>query len=216
MSRRFTRGIALCLSVLAICGGVPQRARAAVVSAAELLDSRQEYSADFSLRTSAQGGFRGRVIHAQGRERREFAAMGGPQVLLLRRDLDEAVMMWPERHFYLSTSFSQASSLIGGFESVMLDRRKEGAETVDGEACTRYAVTGSSMQGGSFRGKMWFTGDGILMKAMGTVQFQGKETSLETSLSHLQRTKADPSVFVRPSDYKGMPLDLSSFGLGGK
>ncbi len=33
-------------------------------------------------------------------------------------------------------------------------------------------------------------------------------------LSHLQRIKSDPSAFVRPSDYSGMPLNLSSFGLG--
>jgi len=216
LSRHITRGLILCLTLLTLTGGLSQKARATAVSAAELLDSRQEFTADFALRTSAQGGFHGRVIHAQGRERREFEALGGPQVLLLRRDLDEATMMWPERHFYLTTSFSQASSVVGGFESIMLDRRQDGTETVAGEPCTRYAVTGSSPQGGDFHGKMWFTRDGILMRASGTVRFQGKESSLETSLSNLQRIRSDPSAFVRPSNYTGMPLDLSSFGLGAK
>ena len=216
MPRRFFRSFALCLTIIAGLAGLSRQAGATAVSAAELLDPRQDYTADFSLRTGAQGGFHGRVIHALGRERREFGALGGPQILLLRRDLDEASMLWPERHFYLTTSFSQVSTLVGGFESIMLDRRKEGAETIEGEVCTRYAVSGTSAQGGAFKGKMWFTRDGIMMRANGSVRFQGKETNLETSLSHLQRIKSDPSAFVRPSDYTGMPLNLSSFGLGGK
>lgn len=220
MSRRIVGAVALRLSVLlavfSAIWAMPQKARAEIVSAAELLDSRQEYTADFSLRTGAKGGFQGRVIHAPGRERREFQALGGPQVLLLRRDLDEADMIWPQRHFYLTTSFSQAASLIGGFESVMLDRLREGTEAVGGETCIRYAVTGTSSQGGGFHGKMWFTRDGILMRISGMVRFQGRETSIETSLSHLRRGKADPADFVRPADFTGMPLNLSALGLAGK
>lgn len=212
--RPSVRHLAACL--LLALGFAAQGAEVATISALDLLDARQEYTADFSLRTGAQGGFHGRVIHAPGRERREFGALDGPQVLILRRDLDETDLLWPERRFYVSSSFSEISALVGGIEQIALSRVKEGTETVEGEPCTRYAVTGSSPQGGAFHGKMWFTRDGILMKASGSVRFQGKDTGIETSLAHLQRIRSDPSAFTRPSDYKGIPLDLSAFGLGGK
>jgi len=213
VSRRPVRILA---TALLFAAGFASQAMAAPVPALDLLDARQDYTADFSLRTGAKGNFTGRVIHAQGRERREFGAGAGPQVLILRRDLDEADMLWPEKRFYLSSSFSDVSALVGGIEEITLDRRKDGSETIGGEPCTRFAVTGMSTQGGAFHGKMWFTADGILMKASGTVRFQGKDTAIETSLAHLQRIRSDSSAFVKPSDYKGMPLNLSSFGLGAK
>lgn len=207
--RRFHRLFAIAFLLVT----ASQPSIAAQVSAADLLDSKVDYTADFALRTGAKGGYNGTVIHAQGRDRREFDTMGGRQILLLRRDLDEATMMWPERKWYVTTSFSQATQMVGGFDEMMLDRRNDGSETIGGEPCARYQVTGSSLEGGSFRGKMWFTRDGILLKASGTVRFQGKDTSLETSLSHLQRIKSDPQAFVRPADYKGLPIDLSKLGL---
>ncbi len=188
-------------------------ARASLVSAADLLDARVQYTADFQIRTGAMGGFHGTLMHAHGRERRDFGALGGPQILLLRRDMDEATMMWPERKWYVTTSFTQAAALVGGFDGVMLNRRPTGSETVNGEPCTRYDVTGSSDMGGSFRGTMWFTRDGILMRASGMVRFEGHETSVETSLSHLRRGHVSAASFVRPADYTGLPIDLSKFGL---
>jgi len=202
----------VCLSVV-LCAVSLAPARAAAISAAELLDARLDYTADFSVSSGLKGSYAGRVIHAPGRERREFDGMGGREILLLRRDIDEATVMWPERRMYVSTSFSQLSGMVGGIEEMMLERRKSGAETLGGEACTVYDVTGSSSQGGSFRGKMWMTQDGILMKAKGSVRFNGKDTAVETGLAHLQRIKSDPQAFTRPADYMGMPINLKALGL---
>jgi hypothetical protein len=182
------------------------------ISAALLLDAKVDYSADFAL-TSGNGTYRGVVVHAPGRERREFQTATGRQVLLLRRDIDQATMMWPERKWYVSTSFTAVAGLVGGFEELTLDRRVAGRETVAGEATTRYDVTGTSDRGGSVNGRMWLTKDGILMKASGHVTFDGRDTPFDMALMNLRRIKSDPTAFVLPADYKGVPLDLSKMGM---
>jgi hypothetical protein len=60
---------------------------------------------------------------------------------------------------------------------------------------------------------MWFTKDGILMKMLGKVTFNGREIPVETALSNVLRVKADGSAFVLPSDFTGVPLDISKLGL---
>ncbi len=195
----------------ALCVRVPE-SRAASVSIPELLDAPVDYTAEFYL-VSDRGRFQGSVIHAPGRERRDFDASGGRQALLLRRDLDQAALLWPERKWYVSTSFLAVAGLVGGFDGVTVDRKAEGQERISGETTTRYQVSGSSGGGGSFHGHMWFTRDGILMKLVGQVAFSGRQIPVETGLSNLLRVKADGSAFVLPSDYKGLPLDFAKFGL---
>ncbi len=187
-------------------------AMATPTSVAELLDAKVDYAADYYL-NSDQGSFHGTMIHAPGRERREFDSRTGHQALLLRRDIDEATILWPERKWYVSTSFQSVASLVGGFDGLMLDRRPAGREVVAGEATIRYEVAGSGGGQGRFKGLMWFTRDGILMKAAGRLTFNGRDTPVETGLLNLRRIKADPGAFVRPKDYAGLPLDLSKLGL---
>jgi hypothetical protein len=182
------------------------------VSAADLLDAKVDYTADYYL-TSNNGHFHGTVIHAPGRERRDFDSSGGHQTLVLRRDIDEATILWPERKWYVTTSFASVANLIGGFDGVMLDREAVGHEVVGGEPTTRYQVQGSSGDRGRFQGQMWFTKDDILIKAVGHVVFNGREMAVETGLTHLRRIKADPAAFVRPADYHGIPLDLAKLGI---
>lgn len=200
----------LSLAFMFILSALP--AHAAPSSAAELLDAKVDYTADYYL-TSEKGRYQGTVVHAPGRERREFESGGGHQILLLRRDLDEASILWSERKFYVSTSFQAVAALIGGFDGVVLERKPLGQEVVAGEKTTFYEVTTPAQAGGGFKGRMWFSRDGILMKAAGKALFNGRETAVETGLINLRRLKADPAAFVRPPDYKGLPLDLSKLGL---
>lgn len=186
-------------------------ARAAPSSAAELLDAKVDYAADYYL-NAEKGRFQGTVIHAPGRERREFESAGGHQVLL-RRDIDEASILWSDRKWYVSTSFQSLAALIGGFDGVLLDRKAVGQDTVGGEKTTCFEVTSDDKARGGFKGRMWFSRDGILMKAVGKAQFNGRDTVVDTGLLNLRRMKADPAAFVRPPDYKGLPLDLAKLGL---
>lgn len=191
-------------------GGPP--VLAASISAAELLDAKVDYTADFSF-SSEKGTYHGTVIHAPGRERRDFDTAGGRQALLLRRDIDQAVMMWPERKWYVSTSFASVAGLVGGFDGVTLDRVARGHDTVGGEPTTRYDVTAAEGQAGAFTGRMWFTKDGILMKMAGQATFSGRSMPVQMELRNLQRIKSDPAAFVLPADYKGIPLDFSKLGV---
>ena len=192
------------LLVLLIALGV--RAASAQMSIAmnalDLVDAKIDYQADYAL-TSGSQHFHGKVIHAPGRERWEFLTGSGQQVLLLRRDIDEAAMLWPERRWYMSTSFTMMSGLMGGLGTDLLHGREAGLEKLNGEAVTRYHV-----DKGAFVGDLWRTSDGILVKAAGVVTYQGSPTKGELVLSNLHRVKADPSLFVRPQDYFGIPLKL--------
>ena len=106
-----------------------------------------------------------------------------------------------------------AASLVGGFDGISVERKASGREEVGGEPTTRYEVSAASDQGGSFKGRMWFTKDGILMKVSGQVTFIGRPIKVETGLLNLRRIKADPAAFVVPADYIGVPLDFSKLGI---
>ena len=207
--------------VLTLLAAVLHPASASQVAAAELLDAKVEYTADFYV-TSNAGSYQGTVIHAPGRERRDFETASGRQSLLLRRDRDQAAMLWPDRKWFISTSFQMVAGLVGGFDGVMLDRRLTGHEIVGGEPTTRYDVTVAEVgpgggaaggRGGGFKGRIWLSKDGILMRLAGKVVFSGRETSVETGLLNMRRLKADPAAFLVPSDYSGLPIDFSKLGL---
>jgi hypothetical protein len=200
----------LLVVLLWVGGGLPVRAEQ--VSVAQLLDAKADYVADFYL-TSGGSRYQGSVVHAPGRERREFDTPAGRQILLLRRDIDEAAVVLPDRKLYLRTSFQAMAGMVGGFDDVVLDRSPTGAEKVSGQSTTRYAIAGAGGQSGRFTGTVWMTKDGILMRARGRVLFNGRDTPVELGLTALRRIKADPSAFVPPAGYTGIPLDLSKLGL---
>ena len=122
-------------------------------------------------------------------------------------------IIWPARKWYITTRFDALASLIGGVDGIVLDRKISGRQVIAGEPTTRYDVSSAAGQAGGFAGQMWFTGDGILMKAKGRVVFRGREMPVETGLSNLRRTKADPAAFIRPPNYSGVPLDITKLGL---
>lgn len=192
---------ALFLMIL-VLPAVPARAERAPLL--DLLDAPVSFSAEYHVATEGRGEYRGTVIHAPGRERREFATAQGRQILLIKRDARQAAMLWPERKWYLSLPFEAASSFAGAdIEAMTIERRQAGTETVAGEPCLRYDVSAAGGDS-SFSGRMWFTKDGILMKASGTAETQGRRYKVETALRNLLRIKADPQAFAIPSDYLGM------------
>jgi hypothetical protein len=172
------------------------------MNALDLVDAKVDYQADYVLH-SGNSVYRGRLIHAPHRERWEFGAVGNQQILLLRRDLDEASMLWPERRWYMSSSFAMLSGMIGDLGNEVLHGREAGIEKVNGENTIRYHV-----DHGAFVGDIWRSQDGILVKAVGLVSYNGQPTEGELLLSNLRRVKADPSAFVRPEGYLGIPLKL--------
>jgi hypothetical protein len=155
----------LFIMLVGLGGSVASAQMSIALNALDLVDAKIDYQADYAL-TSGTQHFHGKVIHAPARERWEFTTGSGQQVLLLRRDIDEAAMLWPERRWYMSTTFTMMSDLLGGL------------------------------------------GTDVLIKAVGVLTYQGTPTPGELVLSNVRRVRADPSLFVRPQDYFGIPLTL--------
>ena len=202
MKLRRTVLLALAAALLLVTARPGSAQMSLSANALDLVDAKVDYQADYAL-TSGSQHFHGHVIHAPGRERWEFTTGAGQQVLLLRRDIDEAAMLWPEKRWYMSTSFTMMSTLLGGLATDLLQAREAGIEKLNGETVTRYRV-----DKGSFVGDLWRSQDGILIKAAGKVTYQGSPTPGELVLSNVRRTKADPNEFVRPEGYLGFPLKL--------
>ena len=198
---RWLLRLAACLPLM-LGGGLASAQMSIAMSALDLVDARVDYQADYAL-TSGNQHFRGTVVHAPGRERWEFTTGSGQQVLLLRRDIDEAAMLWPQRRWFMSTTFSMMSNLMGGLGTDLLHGREAGIEKLQGETVTRYHV-----DKGAFVGDLWRSTDGILVKAAGVVTYNGSPASGELVLSNVRRVKADPTLFVRPEGYFGIPLNL--------
>jgi len=201
MIRHWAAAIILCVVLLL----APRLGQAEPIDALALLDAPVEYTADYAL-TQDDQTWRGTVVHAAGRERRDFTTSLGTQAILLRRDTDQAVVLWPERKWYLSTSLNALTGLLGGTDRLQLERHADGAEAIGGERCERYRVSGI------FTGRIWLTRDGILIRAAGMLRIKGREHAFATQLVHLRRTAVDADAFELPIGYHGIPVPPRIFG----
>jgi hypothetical protein len=192
------RVLAFLVTLLASLSASAQMSLA--MNALDLVDAKVEYQADYRL-VSGKWIYDGKVFHAPHRERWEFTIGNSPQVLLLRRDLDEAAMLWPQRRWYMSANFSFLSNLVGGLDTQIIHGREAGFERMDGETVVRYHV-----DKGGFVGDFWRSQDGILVRAKGRITYYGQPTEGELTLYNVRRTKTEPSLFVRPPDYFGIPF----------
>jgi hypothetical protein len=167
--------------------------------ALDLLDAPVPYSARFTV-SSDKGVYQGQVWHAPGRERRDFETAGGGQALLLLRGDDAAYLMKPSSRWYIGFNMHAAATLAGGLDALEVERKKVKDETVGGIRATRYKVTAA---GGRFDGDAWFTKDGIMVKAVGTLQGSGR---VETQLSDLHVGSVDEAKLGLPNGWLGIDL----------
>jgi hypothetical protein len=178
--------------------------------ALDLLDAPVSYKANFTV-SSDKGTYQGQVWHTPGKERREYATSGGSQALIVRRDTNAAYMLKPSSKWYVGLSLSAVGALAGGLDSWQVDRSREAEETVAGLKATRYKVHATGPKG-RFDGNAWFSKEGILVKAAGTV-FDGKtENEVETSLSNVKLAPVAADQFEPPAgwmaiDLKRLPAD---------
>ncbi len=189
--------------------GFASHARAEPIDVFALFDAPVDYAAEYELAADS-ALYRGHVIHAPGRERRDFATALGGQAILIRRDTDQIALIWPRTKWYVTSSLSTALALLGGAGGNGLDRRRDGAETIEGERCVRWNLSGA------FTGQLWLTRDGIPMKLEGRGVFRGKETEVASHLVSLRRRAVDPAAFDLPEDYRGVPVDLNALTGSGR
>lgn len=195
----------ICTVVAAIVVLTVQGAQAAE-RAIDLLDVPVSYTADFTV-SSDKGTYSGKVWHAFGRERRDFGTSGGGQSILLRRDTDSAYLMKPSGRWYVGLGFRAVGQLAGGIDSLTVERRRVGEETVGGIRATRYKVTATGPKGSRFDGDAWFSKEDILVRATGWLsEGGGKEMGVEMTLTNLKVGRVDESVFEVPAGWLSMDL----------
>ncbi|MCR6630662.1 MAG: hypothetical protein NVV74_11765 [Magnetospirillum sp.] len=179
---------------------------AAAEKALDLLDVPVSYSADFMV-SSDKGTYHGTVWHAPGRERRDFGTQGGGQTVLLRRDTDSAYLMKPSGRWYVGLGFQAVGALAGGIDSLTVERQKLRDETLGGIRAARYKVTAAGPNGSRFDGDAWFTKEGILLRAEGTLEDgKGRSSEVATALSNLKVGKVEERMFELPAGWLGMDL----------
>jgi hypothetical protein len=156
-----------------------------------------EYSADRVMVTEA-GTFDGKVYFTRDKERLEMNMQGMQSVMILRRDQQ----LMPAQRMYQKLDLSRAQQQSGSQSADTVTIEQLGAETIEGQAATKYKML---MKGGSGGGFIWITQEGIPVK----MDFLGKngreKTRMTVTLTNLTLGKQDPALFELPGDYKAMP-----------
>jgi hypothetical protein len=194
------------LSPVVVALGLMASPVQAAERALDLLDVPVSYTADFTV-SSDKGTYQGTVWHAPGRERRDFGTQGGSQTVLLRRDTDTAYLMKPSQRWYVGLGFQAVGSLAGGIDALKVERHKLGEETLGGVRVTRYRVSAAGPKGSRFDGDAWFSKEGIMVRAEGTLDDgQGRSSDVATALSGLKVGRVDERMFELPAGWLGMDL----------
>lgn len=181
------------------------RSALAAELALDILDPPAAYSANFTV-SSSQGTYNGKVWHMQGLERREVATSGGGQGVLINRGDDAATLLGLSGKWYVSLSLRAAAGVAGGLDAWKVQRSKLREETVAGQRVTRWKTKADGPRGG-FSGDIWTNRDGIVVKAVGTMNSADSDDSpVEMLLSDIKVGAVDRRVFDLPQGWFGFDL----------
>ena len=183
---------------LALPAGAAERAM-------DILDSPVTYSADFTV-SSPKGTYHGKVWHMQGLERREVATSGGGQGVLINRGADTAYLLGLSGKWYVGLSLRAAAGVVGGLDAWQVNRTKLRDETVAGSRATRWKTRADGPRGG-FSGDIWTRPDGIIVKAVGTMNSDdGDDVPVEMALADVKVGAVDRQMFELPQGWFGFDL----------
>lgn len=178
------------------------------------------YSADSRIRV---GGLvlDGHVHHDRGLERREIFVEGAHQIIIRRADVNHVYVVMPTLGVGMEMDLDATPPPTREAFLHELDAVADGQGAVAGLAATRYRLTGSDPDGGTFQGTVWITDDGITLRLEGTVTAGGRTEAVSMELDNVSIGPQDPALFERPADVTFLPvhpavssgtLPLSSFG----
>ncbi len=192
----------LIILLFALVWGFPATA---AEPALDLLDVPVSYTAAFSV-TSSRGTYHGRVWHMPGLERREVATAGGGQGLLIDRKGDSATLLGLSGKWYVGLSLRAAAGMVGGLDAWQATRTRVREENVAGLRATRWKTRAEGPKGG-FIGDIWTSREGIVVKAVGTLNSaDGDDSAVEMTLSDIRVGGVDPQVFDLPKGWFGFDL----------
>ncbi len=159
-----------------------------------------EYSAD-RLIESERGPMTQKVHHAGLKERSETQMAGMQSVMIIRGDKKTAYMLMPAQKMYMEMDFTKAREQ-SGTPGEAAEITKEGTETVEGLATTKYKLVTADKKAAGF---MWFTDDGIAVKMDLLSRESAKKSRMTMTLKNLQVGDQDDSLFEVPAGYTKMP-----------
>lgn len=159
-----------------------------------------EYSADTVTRS---GGIpaTGRVYHAPYMERREERVSGRRQVVITRMDLKLVWILMPDEKTYAEVPVSEAMGRSKSPADLDYKYTTVGPESVNGVLTTKSSMEATGPDGTVYRGYIWVTGDGILVKMVSRGRgMPGAEFS--TELRNIKTGALPRSLFEVPAGYR--------------
>lgn len=147
-----------------------------------------------------------RLFHDRGRERRESRVDGLNNLLIIRPDRQEALVVQPESKVGMKLPLTDPEVGVVATTLSLLSGTAEGAETLAGEAVTRYRVQDITPDGSGFDGRVWATMDGIYVKLEGRTGGEGA-ANIAMALTDIRRGPQDPALFEAPAGLSIMTLD---------
>lgn len=187
--------VALALSV---CGAA---------QAAGPLDLKVDYSADVLVGTGEQAR-PGKVWRTPKALRLETSENGQPQTIIVRVDRNVAVLLVPMMKLAIETDLSGLAltqALLGS--SDRLKSTNMGPETIEGTRTTRWRVeTTPDPKAGWFRGFVWATEPGVVMKIEGEGEHRAKRGYVHMVFRNIKTGPQDASLFEPPADFRKLPV----------
>ena len=147
-----------------------------------------------------------RLFHDKGLERRESRVDGLNNLLIIRPDRQEALVVQPESKVGMKLPLTDPEVGAVATTLSMLSGTVEGTENLSGEAVTRYRVQDIAPDGSGFDGRVWATRDGIYVKLEGRSGGEGA-ANVAMVLSGIHRGPQDPALFEPPAGLSIMTLD---------
>jgi hypothetical protein len=175
-------------------------------AAVNLLDLKVEYSAE-SVTGSGPNPQIGRLWRTPTALRYESTDATRAQTFVVRFDRNMAWTLVPELKLVLETDLSALSQLSGLPNiSDKLNPMDVGSEVIDGTRTTKYKISADDPQAGWFRGFVWRTAQGVVMKIDGEGEHQGRQGAIHLLFRNVRIGPQDPSLFEAPADYKHMTV----------
>jgi len=175
-------------------------------AAVNLLDLKVEYSAD-SIAGSGTNPQTGRLWRTPTALRFETTDATRAQTFIVRFDRNAAWMLVPELKLVLETDLAALSQMSGLPDaSEKLHPVEVGVETIDGTRANKYKVSADDPKAGWFRGFVWRTTQGVVLKVEGEGEHQGRLGVVHLQFRNVRIGPQDPALFDPPADYKRMTV----------
>lgn len=167
-----------------------------------------EYVADATY-GAGQRAREGRLWRTRYALRQESIESGRQQVIIARFDRNLAWVFMPGVRMAIETDLAALNLPVGALtDGTGVRLAAEGSEFVMGLPTTRYRVETVPVRGGapaaSFRGLIWSTAQGIVMRIDGQSEYKGRRSDVKAAFRNVRTGTLDRNLFEAPPGYSRM------------